>query len=196
MAMKVVQIASSASGTPFGGGATVRTLARGYRAAGHTVVQVVPGTGDRRTQDGDAVRVTVAAPRLPGTGRRMFTRGHGLSRALDDVRPDRIDVIDPFAPQAVGRWARRHQVPTAVIAHERLDAAFAWWVGSPRRARFLADFWNLRLVTSFDTIVCSTDDGCEEFRRLGTPNLVSVPGAVGLVDTMLAIHGMPVRQAA
>ena len=193
--MKVVQIVRSRSGARVGGGATVETLARGYRMAGHTVVQIAPGTGDRRVHDGDAVRITVAAPRVPGTGRRTLTRGRGLSRALDDVRPDRIDVIDPFVPQAVGRWARRHQVPTAVIAHEPLDAAFARWAGS-RRARFLADFWNLRLVTSFDTIVCSTDDGCEEFRRLGSPNLVAVPGAVGLVETMLAIHGMPVCRAA
>jgi alpha-1,6-mannosyltransferase len=126
----------------------------------------------------------------------MFVSGRRLLRALDHIRPDRIEVSGPFAPQAVGRWARGRQVPTVVIVHGRLDAAFATQVGSPRLARLLADFWNLRLVTSFDTVVCTTDDGCEEFQRLGTPNLMTIPDDVDLVDSMLAVHGMPLRRAA
>jgi alpha-1,6-mannosyltransferase len=59
-------------------------------------------------------------------------------------------------------------------------AVLAAYVRSPRLARRLADFWNLRLATAFDTIVCATDQDGREFQRLGAPNLVTVPVGVDL----------------
>jgi alpha-1,6-mannosyltransferase len=178
--MKILQTANVVAPDSGGNRTTLQALARGYRAAGHAVVQIVPGSHDRRSIDDDVELITVRAPRVPGTGYRMIVDTRRMLRLLDDIRPDRIEISDRFTPQAVGRWARRHGVPTVVISHERLDAVLAAYVRSPRLARSMADFWNLRLATAFDTIVCASDWAGQEFQRLGVPNLADVPLGVDL----------------
>lgn len=178
--MRILQTANFVTPEASGAGTTLRALARGYRAAGHSVVQVVPGDQDRRESSADAEIITVRAPRVPGTGHRMIINTRRMLGLLDEIRPDRIEVSDRFTLQAVGRWAHRHGVPTVAISHERLDAVLATYVRSRRMARFLADFWNLRLVVSFDTIVCATDWAGQEFERLGVENLAKVRPGVDL----------------
>jgi alpha-1,6-mannosyltransferase len=77
-----------------------------------------------------------------------------------------------------------------VISHERLDALLTMYVRYPSLARFLADFWNLRLVVSFDTIVCATDWAGREFERVGVENLTKVPPGVDLT-TFHPDHASP-----
>jgi alpha-1,6-mannosyltransferase len=178
--MRILQTANVMTPVASGDVTALRALAMGYRAAGHSVIRVVPGVEDRRDSDGDAEIITVAARRVPGTGYRMITSARRMLRLLDEIRPDRIEVSDRFTPQAVGRWAHRHGVPTVAISHQRLDAVLATSVRSPWLARFLADLWNLRLVVSFDTIVCATDWAGEEFARLGAENMVKVRPGVDL----------------
>jgi alpha-1,6-mannosyltransferase len=113
-----------------------------------------------------------------------------MVRLLDDVQPDRIEVSDRLTLQAVGRWARRHGVPTVAISHERLDVALRRYLWHPRLAQVAADFWNLRLAASFDTIVCATDWAGREFERLGAPNLARVPLGVDLT-TFHPTHASP-----
>lgn len=178
--MRILQTANLPTLEAGAAGTTLRALAKGYRAAGHSVTQVVPGAVDHRESNADADVITIRAPRVPGTNHRMITNTRRMLRLLDEIRPDRIEVSDRFTSQAVGRWAHRHGVPTAVISHERLDAMLATHVPSQRLARFLADFWNLRLVVSFDTIVCTTDWAGEEFERLGAENVTKVRPGVDL----------------
>ena len=178
--MRILQTANVVAPEASAVATTLRALAHGYRSAGHVVTRVVPGTEHRREMTADAEVITVRARRVPGTGYRMITDNRRMLRMLDDVRPDRIEVSDRFTAQAVGRWAQRHGVPTVVLPHERLDAVLATYVRSPRLARFMADFWNLRLVVSFDTVVCATDWAREEFTRLGVENLVRIRPGVDL----------------
>jgi alpha-1,6-mannosyltransferase len=178
--MKILQLAGDVPPDWTGTHSTLQALAQGYRAAGHAVVQVVPADEDRRwCRDGVEI-VALRAPRLPAVRRRMIVSGRRMLQLLDDVRPDRIEVFDHFALQAVGRWARRHGVPTVAVSQERLDALLSLHLRHPRLTRFLADFWNLRLAASFDTIVCATDWAGREFERLGAPNLARVPLGVDL----------------
>lgn len=189
--MRIVQIANVDMPQSSGAASTLHALAGGYRAAGHHVTQVLPGQEDGRASRVDADEViTVRAPRMPGTGRRMIVNGRRMLCVLDRVRPDRIEVSDRFSPQAVGRWAQRHRVPTVVISHERLDAALAMQLRHPALARFVADFWNLRLVVSYDTIVCATDWARREFERVGVENVVTVPPGVDLT-TFHPDHASP-----
>lgn len=188
--MRILQIANFVTPDSGDDRTTVRALARGYRAAGHAVIQVVPGSDDHRSQNAEAELITVRAPRLPGTGYRMIVNSRRMLRLLDDIRPDRIEISDRFTPQAVGRWAQGHGVPTVVISHERLDAALSLYLRRPRLARFVADFWNLRLAVSFDTIVCASDWAGREFERLGVPNLARVPLGVDLT-TFHPRHASP-----
>lgn len=178
--MRIVQTANVVSQEADAADATLRALARGYRAAGHSVVRIVPGAHDRRQSDADAEIITVAAPPVPGTRYRMISNTRRMAGLLDEIAPDRIEVSDRLTSQAVGRWAQRHGVPTVAISHERLDATLATRLRSRRLARFLADFWNLRLVVSFDTIVCATEWAAEEFERLGAENMAKVRPGVDL----------------
>jgi alpha-1,6-mannosyltransferase len=178
--MRILQLAGDIPADWTGTRSTLRALAQGYLAAGHSVLQVVPGTADRRWRHDGVETVSLRAPRLPAVGRRMIVSGRRMSRLLDDVRPDRIEVFDHFTLQAVGRWARRHGVPSVAVSQERLDALLSLHLRHPGLARFLADFWNLRLAASFDTIVCATEWAGREFERLGAPNLARVPLGVDL----------------
>lgn len=178
--VRILQTANVMTPEADGAGATLHALARGYRAAGHSVVLIVPGAEDRRESNADADIITVSAPRVPGTGYRMITNTRRMLALLDEIDPDRIEVSDRFTSQAVGRWAQHHGVPTVAISHQRLDTAVATHMRSRRLARFLADFWNLRLVVSFDTIVCTTDWAGEEFERLGAENIAKVRPGVDL----------------
>jgi alpha-1,6-mannosyltransferase len=188
--MRILQTASHVAHGPDEAQTALHTLARGYLAAGHSVVQVLPGPEDGRQQRDGVEVMTVRSTRLPGMRRRMITSGHRMVRLLDDVQPDRIEVSDRLTLQAVGRWAQRHGVPTVAISHERLDAALRRYLWHPRLAQVAADFWNLRLAASFDTIVCATDWAGREFERLGAPNLARVPLGVDLT-TFHPMHASP-----
>lgn len=180
--MKILQTANVMTPEAGGVATTLQALAHGYRAAGHSVTRLVLGDRDDRVVTAEADVITVAAPRIPGTGYRMMAGGRRMLALLDEIGPDRIEVSDRFTLQAVGRWAHRHAVPTVAISHERLDAMLASSTRSPRLARAVADFWNLRLVVSFDTVVCAAACAAREFERVGVENLVRVRPGVDLAS--------------
>jgi alpha-1,6-mannosyltransferase len=188
--MRILQLADDTAPRRAGAHMTLGALAQGYLAAGHSVVQVVPGGRDRRWQQDGVEIITIRAPRIPTTRRRLIVSGGRMLQVLDDVRPDRIEVFDSLTLQAVGRWARRHGVPTVAVSQERLDVLLHVHLRHPQLARFLADFWNLRLAAAFDTIVCATDWTGREFERLGAPNLARVPLGVDL-HTFHPRHASP-----
>jgi alpha-1,6-mannosyltransferase len=83
--------------TPHSGGirTTVHALGRGYRAAGHEFVLVVPGprAGDEELSWGR--RVILACPRIPGAGGyRVLADLRRLRTLLDTLEPDRLEVSD------------------------------------------------------------------------------------------------------
>jgi alpha-1,6-mannosyltransferase len=179
--MRIVQAANFVTPTSGGVRTTLRALASGYRAAGHDVIQVVPGPVDS-DEHGDVVRViTVRAPRVPATGGyRVISAGRRLERLLDDVQPDRIEVSDRFTLQVLARWGRHRGIPTVAIAHERLDAILSLYLPGCRLARGVADVWNRRFVEMFDTVVCTTRWARREYDRIGAANVVQVPLGVDL----------------
>jgi alpha-1,6-mannosyltransferase len=179
--MKILQAANFVAPTSGGLRTTLYALARGYRAAGHEVTQVIPAArdADERTPDGRVI--ALAAPRIPGFGGyRMIPAGRRLEDLLDAVRPDRIEVSDRLSLQMLGRWGRRHGVPTVVISHERLDAVLSLYLPGTRLSRAAADWWNRRLVDAFDTVVCTTGWARQEFDRIDAPRLAQVPLGVDL----------------
>lgn len=165
-----------------GGIKTVLTaLAKGYAEAGHDPILVLPGErdGERTTEHG--TQITVAAPRLPGSGcYRMIADLSAVRRLLDRLAPDRLEVDDKFTLAALGTWARGRGVPSVAVSHERLDSLLALRIGRSRGLRAGADRWNRRFAASFDTVVCTTAWAAQEFERIGTTNLVRVPLGVDL----------------
>lgn len=169
--MRVVHVANAY--TPRSGGirTTVHALGRGYAAAGHELVLVVPGPrpDDEVTPWGR--RVTLPGPRVPGTGGyRVLADPRRVRAVLDDLAPDRLEVSDRLTLRGLGTWARAAGVPSVVLAHERVDGVLTAFTRMSRGAiRVLADRHNRRTADLFDRVVTTTRFAAGEFTRIGVP---------------------------
>lgn len=187
--MRIVHVANAY--TPLSGGirTTVHALGRGYRAAGHEFVLVVPGP---RADDEDLPwgrRMTVAAPRVPGSGGyRVLADLRRVRAVLDALQPDRLEVSDRLTLRGLGRWASTAGVPSTVIAHERLDGVLrAFSPLGARGARLVADRHNATTARRFDRVVTTTRFAAQEFTRIGIPT-DHVPLGVDLEQFRPATH--------
>lgn len=155
-------------------------LGPGYLERGHDVVLIVPGPrgADERMANG-VRRITIAAPKIPGTGGYRAVDPMRVRALLERLRPDAIEVSDRLTLRGLGRWAARRGVPSVVISHERLDRLLGQVLPGPA-ARSLADKANARMAAQYDTVVCTTAFAREEFDRIGAPNVRRVPLGVDL----------------
>ena len=185
---RIVQVANFVTATSGGLRTCLAHLAEGYAAAGHEVVQVVPGEAEVVQPMPWGTRVLVPSTALPGTGYRVVTNVRRLERTLAALRPDRVEVHDRTTLRGLGAWASRHGVPSLVVSHERLDVWLRQWL--PRRAPLgrAADRSNAVLAASFDSVVCTTAWAAEEFSRLGVRNLRQVPLGVDLEGFRPRLH--------
>lgn len=156
-------------------------LGAGYVAHGHEVTLVVPG--HRRTDEvlpSGVRRITLPAPKIPGTGGYRVVDPWRVRSLLEQLRPDRIEVSDRLTLRGMGRWAAERGVPSVVISHERLDRLLHQFLMPEPVARRLADWANARMAAGYDTVVCTTGFARTEFDRIGAPNVVQVPLGVDL----------------
>jgi alpha-1,6-mannosyltransferase len=171
---RIAQVANFVS--PHSGG--IRTvlghLAAGYAAAGHHVLQIVPGASFRQTTHGWGERIELPGYLLPGTGYRLIS-GSSATGVLAAFRPDRLEVHDRTTLRGLGTWARQHDIASCVVSHERLDRLVEHWTRRRVRTQRLTDASNRRLSAAFDTVVCTTPWSAEEFERLRVTNLQVVP---------------------
>jgi alpha-1,6-mannosyltransferase len=169
--VRVVHVANAY--TPRSGGirTTIHALGKGYRAAGHEFVLVVPGprAGDEDLQWGR--RVTLPGPKVPASGGYRVLADLGRVRALlDALQPDRLEVSDRLTLRGLGRWAVAAGVPSTVIAHERVDALLgAFSPLGARGAQLAADWHNATTARCFDRVVTTTRFAAQEFARIGVP---------------------------
>ncbi|AJF69585.1 glycosyl transferase [Streptomyces vietnamensis] len=169
--------------TPTSGGlrTALDRLGRGYLAAGHEPVLVVPGevASDHHTEQGRII--TLPGPVLPGTGGyRVLTDRHRVRRLLDGLAPDRIEVSDRTTLRWTGEWARRARVPSVMVSHETADGVLRTWGVPPALAARTADRLNRRTAWAFARIVCTTEWAEREFVRIGARNVVRAPLGVDL----------------
>ena len=168
--MRIVQLANAYGPSSGGLRTAVNALGRGYIAAGHERVLVVPGTGHTSQETEDGLIITL--PSTPvGGGYRMITRFDAVREVLEGLTPDSIEVSDKATLTAAGRWARSRRVGAVLISHERLDAVAAarfptiWRLGS-RALTPAMRYWNRRLASGFDTIVTASAFAQAEFAGL------------------------------
>lgn len=177
--MRIVRLANFVTTHSGGLRTTLRSLGEGYQHAGHEAVLIVPGRqrSDQMTAQGRVI--TLPSAPLPRTGGyRVMAGRRELTRLLDSLEPDRIEVSDRATLRWTGRWARQRGVGSMMVSHESLAGLLGVW-GMPMRDS-LADRLNLRTAEAFDQIVCTTAFAAAEFRRLGVPNLVEIPLGVDL----------------
>jgi alpha-1,6-mannosyltransferase len=124
--------------------------------------------------------VFVRAQEVPGTGYRLITQPARVRAVLEDLEPDVLEVHDRTTLRGLGAWANSHGVAALVVSHERLDRWLQQWLPGLLPLRRFADRTNATLMSTFDTVVCTTAWAGEEFTRLGARNLRLVPLGVDL----------------
>ncbi|MET7680971.1 glycosyltransferase [Streptomyces sp. NPDC005423] len=192
--LRIVRLANFV--TPASGGlrTALRELGKGYQAAGHHPVLVVPGErhSDRQTEQGRVI--TLPGPLLPGTGGyRVLTDRRRVAALLEQLAPDRIEVSDRTTLRWTGKWARRARVPAVMVSHESADGVLRTWGLSEELSRRTADALNLRTAHTYARVVCTTEFAEREFVRIGARNVVRAPLGVDLVERHPALRDPGLR---
>lgn len=179
--MHIVQLANFYGPRSGGLRTALHHLGAGYVAARHDVTLIVPsGHGSDEWMANGVRRITLPAPKIPGTGGYRAVDPLRVRALLNRLRPDRLEVSDRLTLRGMGSWARRHGVSSVVISHERLDRLLEQFLLPGPLARRMADVANARMAASYDMVVCTTGFAREEFDRIGACNVRQVPLGVDL----------------
>ncbi|MFC9437852.1 glycosyltransferase [Nocardia sp. NPDC057030] len=177
--MRIVQIANFY--TPASGG--LRTcldeIGRGYLAAGHSRVLVVPGPADGDELTGSGRRITVHSPKFGAGGYHVLT-ARRTRTVLDRLRPDVLECSDKLSVRWLAPWARGAGVPLVLFSHERIDAILRTRVPPGFPLTTAADLANRRLCVRAEKVVVTSSFATAEFARIGATNVRRVPLGVDL----------------
>jgi alpha-1,6-mannosyltransferase len=180
--MRIVQLANMYHGRSGGLRTVVDTLGRGYAAAGHDRVLIIPGSRPSVAAGEHGTVITV--PGVPVTGGyRMILRSERVLRILASLGPDSIEVSDKATLAAAGPWARARGVRAVLFSHERLDTMVARRTGAsalPRMLQRAVGHWTRRVVAGFDDVVTTSAYGERELAAAGARSIRRVPLGVDL----------------
>lgn len=192
--LRIVRLANFVAPASGGLRTALRELGRGYRAAGHEPVLVVPGErrSDRDTEQGRVI--TLPGPLLPGTGGyRVLADKRRVAGLLELLAPDRLEVSDRTTLRWTGRWARRARIPAVMVSHETADGVLRTWGLPEGPARRTADALNVRTAHAYARVVCTTEFAEREFVRIGARNVVRAPLGVDLAQRHPALRDPGLR---
>ena len=187
---RVVQLANF-YGPHSGGLKTVmEELGLRYTRAGLDRILIVPGPADAEETGPAGTRITLRAPKLPGSGGyRLITARSRVLSLLAGLRPSVVEVSDKTTLVGAARWAGARRVPAVLLSHERIDAILAGRVPGRFPLSAAADRWNRRLADAFDLIVCPSQFSAAEFGRIGAANHRVVPLGVDLATFRPRVAG-------
>ncbi|WP_432137585.1 glycosyltransferase [Streptomyces sp. bgisy154] len=192
--LRIVRLANFVAPASGGLRTALRELGRGYRAAGHDPVLIVPGDRHTDRDMGQGRVITLPGPLLPGTGGyRVLMDRHRVARLLTELAPDRLEVSDRTTLRWTGRWARRARVPAVMVSHETADGVLRTWGVPETAARRAADALNARTAHAYARVVCTTEFAAREFVRIGARNLVRAPLGVDLAERHPALRDPGLR---
>ncbi|MEV3969323.1 glycosyltransferase [Streptomyces sp. NPDC050698] len=192
--LRIVRLANFVAPSSGGLRTALRELGKGYRAAGHEPVLVVPGERADERETGQGRVITLPGPLLPGTGGyRVLTDKRRLARLLEELAPDRLEVSDRTTLRWTGKWARRARIPAVMVSHETADGVLRTWGLPEGAARRAADALNVRTAHTYARVVCTTEFAEREFVRIGARNVVRAPLGVDLVRRHPALRDPEVR---
>ncbi|MGA4508925.1 glycosyltransferase [Propionibacteriaceae bacterium G1746] len=153
-------------------------LGKGYVAAGHERILVIPGEQDQVTETEHGIIVQVRAPRISREYRMIATPWRALD-VLDRFKPTSIEVSDKWTLSPAGNWARKRGIGSALFSHERLDDMLAMWLRRQFGVETVVGGLNRRLAKQFDAVVVTSHYAADEFMDTGA-HLVHVPLGVDL----------------
>lgn len=151
--MRIAQLANFVGPTSGGLRRAVDKLGQGYTRAGHDRLLIVPGPTDSVASTAAGWVVTVASPSV-ASGYRIVVNTGKVDQVLNRFAPTTVEVSDKWTMTRAAYWARRHQVPSILFSHERLDDMASLFldmsVAGPvhQLNRFLARRYDRVVVTS------------------------------------------------
>ncbi|MGK2351456.1 glycosyltransferase [Cutibacterium sp. V947] len=176
--LRIAQLANFVGPVSGGMKVAIDALGKGYVAAGHERILVIPGPKDRITESGSGITVEIAAPRVSAGYRMIATPWRALD-ILDRFRPTSIESSDKWTLTPAAGWASRRGVGSVLFSHERLDDMLTMWVRRQFGVAAAVGALNRRLSKSFDVVVVTSDYSAGEFADTGA-HLVKVPLGVDL----------------
>jgi len=177
--MRIVRLANFVTHRSGGLRTALRELGRGYLAAGHEPILIVPGAHASDEETGQGRVITVPGPKINFIGGyRIMLRRKAISDLLVALRPDCLEVSDRSTLRWTGAWAKAHNVASVMVSHESLDGLLR--VARVPARRPLARALNRATAAAYDRIVCTTSWAAREFHAFGAANVVEVPLGVDL----------------
>ena len=176
--LRIAQLANFVGPVSGGMRVAIDELGKGYIAAGHDRILVIPGERDEVEDTDIGTVVRVRAPRISRDYRMIATPWDAL-RVLERFHPTSIEVSDKWTLSPAARWARNHGVGSVLFSHERLDDMLSMWLKRQFGVVTAVGALNRRLAKSFDAVVVTSDYAAEEFARTGA-RLWHVPLGVDL----------------
>jgi alpha-1,6-mannosyltransferase len=159
----------------------------------HRHLFIVPGARDEVIEDGRAITVTIASPKVPGSPNyRLMLRNHAVREALERFKPDLIECQDAYnLPWAAVGHAKRH--PGTALAAAYMTDFPTVYVERPFRkvvgktlagaASRLCYWYCGKLYSRFDGMFAlSANGGLTKLQSLGLDRIEVVPLGVELGD--------------
>ena len=103
---RIAQLANFVGPVSGGMKVAIDALGKGYVAAGHERILVIPGPKDRITESESGITVEIAAPRVSAGYRMIATPWRALD-ILDRFRPTSIESSDKWTLTPAAGWASR-----------------------------------------------------------------------------------------
>lgn len=178
--MRIVQIANFYTPTSGGLRTCVDEIGRGYVAAGHDRILIVPGKADADVETAAGRRITLRSPSFFGSKTYQLLTSRGTLDMLDELAPDVLEVSDKLSVSWLAPWSRRTGVPLVLFSHERIDAILESRVPRQFPLVALANLCNRKLSDAVGQIVVASNFAAAEFARVGAPNVRRVPLGVDL----------------
>jgi alpha-1,6-mannosyltransferase len=157
----------------------------------HRHLLIIPGSEDRVEEQGRAITVTIASPRVPGSPHyRLLLRNSAVHAALERFRPDLIECQDSYNLPWAALGHRKRHPETALVGgyftdfpNVYVERPFARFIGralAGAAGRICYRYCG-NLYRRFDALyVLSENGGLEELRRNGVDNPRTVPLGVEL----------------
>lgn len=186
--LRIAQLANFVGPESGGMKVAISELGKGYVAAGHQRILVIPGEHDSVVEDETGITITVAAPRISATY-RMIAKPWRALKALEPFAPTSIEVSDKWTLSPAAGWARRRGIGSVLFSHERLDDMLAGWLRRQTGVETVVGALNRRLAKEFDVVVVTSRYSAGEFAGTGA-TLRLVPLGVDL-ETFRPDRGAP-----